>query len=536
MHSAALDHITDIATLRRMALQGMHASADRETELAKRHQIELAKLQAELAERDRRIIYKTAKIDTLTAEIMRLKRWQFAAKTERFDQAQKALFEETVAADIAAVEAELEQLAQDVEHKPAKPSVNRPKRQALPAHLPRIDERCDLETCTCGRCGADLIAIGEDISEKLDCEPTRFFVRRQIRPKYSCRGCETVTAAPVPASIIERGMAAPGLYAQVLVAKYADHLPLYRQTQIYARSGVDLPRSTLAEWIGACGAALQPLVDALRSALLNEPVLHADETPVALLDPGAGKTKRAYLFAYRRAEPNTAPIIVFDFCANRSGANARRFLDPYRGALCVDDFSGYKKLFAEQPITEIACMAHARRQFFDLHAAGKSLIAEQALERIAGLYRVEAEAREFDAEKRYLHRQQHAKPKLDALLDWMTTIRPQVSNGSGTAKAIDYLLRRRVAFTRYLDDGRYPIDNNPVENAIRPIALGRKNWLFAGSETAGRRAAAIMSLIASAKANGHDPYAYLKDVLTRLPTHPNRRIDELLPHSWKPAG
>jgi transposase len=517
MHAAALDTITDIDTLRRLALQGMQASA-------------------ELVERDRLIVYKDAKIETLTAEIARLKRWQFAAKAERFDPAQKALFEQAMAADIAAVEAELEQYAQDIGHKPAKPPVERAKRQALPAHLLRIDERCDLDNCTCGRCGAELVTIGEDISEKLDCEPTRFFVRRQIRAKYACRSCETVSAAPVPASIIDRGIAAPGLLAQVLVAKYADHLPLYRQSEIYRRSGVELARSTLAEWIGVTGVALQPLVDALRAELIGEPVLHADETPVALLDPGAGKTKRAYLFAYRRAEPGAAPIIVFDFCANRSGANARRFLEHYGGALVVDDYGGYKKMFAEQPIIELACWAHARRQFFDLHAAGKSLIAQQALERIAGLYAVEADARAFDAAARHDYREQHARPKLDALLDWLTTLRPQVSNGSGTARAIDYLLKRRIAFARYLDDGRYPIDNNPVENAIRPIALGRKNWLFAGSETAGRRAAAIMSLIASAKANGHDPFAYLKDVLTRLPTHPNRRIGELLPHTWQPQA
>ena len=240
--------------------------------------------------------------------------------------------------------------------------------------------------------------------------------------------------------------------------------------------------------------------------------------------------------AIRRGEIGVAPIIVFDFATSRSGSNARRFLEHYGGALVVDDYAGYKHLFQTTPMREVACWAHARRNFFELHKANQSIIAAEALTRIGALYEVEREAKDIDTQARHTHRQQHAKPKVEALFDWLARLRPSVNTGAASAKAIDYLLRRKPAFTAYLDDGAFPIDNNPFENAIRPIALGRKNWLFAGSEQAGQRAANVMTLIQTAKANGHDPHAYLRDVLTRLPSHKNSRIGELLPHTWQPAS
>jgi hypothetical protein len=285
--------------------------------------------------------------------------------------------------------------------------------------------------------------------------------------------------------------------------------------------------------LGHAGVALQPLVNALRAELQGHAVLHADETPVAMLDPGAGKTKRAYLFAYRTATDD--PIVVFDFCANRSGKHATAFLGDWRGALMVDDYAGYKALFAEG-VTELGCWAHARRKFVDLHKASGSAIAQQAIGHMAALYQIEAKARDLDPAGRYAIRRQHAVPLVRAFKAWLDAVRPTVAGNSGTANAIDYTLRRWAALTRYLDDGRFPIDNNPIENAIRPVALGRKNWLFAGSEPAGKRAAAIMSLLATAKANGCDPHAWLTDVLTRLPTTLDRDINGLLPHRWKPAG
>ncbi len=518
MDLAHLATITDADVLRGMVIEKLADIAARDRTIV---------------ERDRAIVYKDSRIAVLSAEIARLQRVQFAARSEKMDPEQRALFDESMAADIAAVEAEIEALQTPAAGAGPRPARVQAKRRALPPELPRVETRHEPESCTCAQCGAALVHIGDQVSEKLDVKPAEFFVRREVYPQYACRGCETIMAAPVAPAIIDRGIAAPGLIAQVAIGKYLDHLPLYRQETIYARSGVELSRSTLAEWIGAAGVALQPLVDALRGELLAAPVLHADETPVALLDPGAGKTRRAYLFAYRTA--TAAPLVVFDFCASRSGGHAMRFLRDWRGALLVDDYAGYKALFA-QGVTELGCWAHARRKFVDLHKASGSAIAADAIGRIAALYRIEDDARELDAAARRDHRQRHAAPRLLELKAWLDDLRPKVASNSGTANAIDYTLRRWVALTRYADDGRYPIDNNPIENAIRPVALGRKNWLFAGSEPAGRRAAAIMGLLATAKANGHEPHAWLTDVLTRLPTTRDRDIVSLLPHTWKTAG
>ena len=339
---------------------------------------------------------------------------------------------------------------------------------------------------------------------------------------------------PLPAHVIDKGIPTTGLLAQVLVAKYQDHLPLYRQEGIFGRAGLAIPQSTLAQWVGQMGVRLQPLVDALKEELLAFPVLHADETPVAMLDPGAGKTQRAYLWSYSIGAHDPVRAVIYDFVDSRAGKHAREFLGDWRGTLVCDDYAGYKALIA-QGVTEAGCMAHARRKFFELQEHGQSQIAGEALARIAALYGIEQEARELDAEARQALRQTQAKPLLDDFKTWLLVYRGKIPNGSSCAKAIDYTLKRWAALTHYLTDGNVPIDNNWIENQIRPIAIGRKNWLFAGSLRAGKRAAAIMSLIQSARLNGHEPFAYLKDVLTRLPTQPQRRIGELLPHRWKRA-
>jgi transposase len=517
MDHAQLSTITDVKILRAMVAEKQQIIAENERVIA-RH--------------ERTITEREARISVLTAEIARLRRAQFAARSEKMDPAQRALFEETMATDIAAVEAELEALQSPPATAPADRSRQAPKRRPLPEDLERVETRHEPSACTCGQCGGDLVHIGDHVSEKLSCRPLQFFVRRDVYPQYACRGCETITAVPVAPTVIDRGIAAPDLLAQVLVAKYVDHLPLYRQEAIYGRSGIAIPRSTLAEWIGACGVALQPLVDRMREALRTLPVLHADETPVDMLEPGKGKTHRSYLFAYRSGIG--PPITVFDFCTSRSGQHARRFLGGYGGALMVDDYVGYKAMFVAG-MTELGCWAHARRKFVDQHKASGSAIAQEAIARIAVLYRIEAEAKAMTVADRHAHRQQHAVPALLSIKTWLDELRPQVAGHSGTANAIDYTLRRWPALVRYTEDGAFPIDNNPIENAIRPIALGRKNWLFAGSETAGKRAAAIMSLLATAKANGHEPHAWLTDVLTRLPTTLDRDIDTLLPHSWQPV-
>lgn len=538
MDSTLLFAIDDANVLREIVAQTLLAIAERDAQLSERdaqiaqHQKQVAEHLATIATHEQSIVCKDSKIAALIAEVARLRRVQFAARSEKMDPAQRELFEESVAADIAAVETALDVLRANGALATAAPR-SKPQRRALPPELARVETRHEPESCTCADCGAALVAIGEHVSEKLDVKPLEFFVRREVYPQYACRVCQTVVAEPVAPSIVDRGIAAPGLIAQVAISKYVDHLPLYRQEAIYARSGVDIGRTSMAEWIGAAGVALAPLVAALRNELLSHPVLHADETPVALLDPGAGQTKRAYLFAYRTASAD--PIVVFDFCTSRSGRHARDFLGDYRGALMVDDYGGYKALFANG-VTELGCWAHARRKFVDQYKASGSPIAQEAIGKIAALYAVEAKARDRDAADRHAYRHEHAAPLIEALKAWLVRLRPTVAGNSGTAHAIDYTLKRWPALIRYLDDGRYPIDNNPIENAIRPIALGRKNWLFAGSQTAGQRAAAIMSLLATAKANGRDPHEWLTDVLTRLPTTKNRHIDQLLPHRWQPAG
>lgn len=479
-----------------------------------------AHLQALLAEKD-------VKIRALTLELAHHKRIRFANKSEAFSPEQRELFQECWNTDLAAMEAQVEQLAGVTapQKQPKKPT----GRQPLPDHLPRIEHRHEPASCTCGQCGKDLVKIGEDIAEQLDVEPARFFVHRHIRPQYACRACETVTAEPVPAAVIDGGLGAPGLHAWIVTQKFLDHLPLYRIEQIGDRHGVPLARSTLAEWVGRIGVALAPLADRLADLLRERRILHADETPVPQLDPGQGKTKRAYLWAYRSNDLDTGPpVIVFEYQPNRSGSHARAFLEGWRGHLMVDDYAGYKALF-QGGITELGCMAHARRKFFELHAANQSPIAAEALHRIGELYAIESEGRALTSTRRQQLRQEHAQPRLDALHGWLLATRHTVAEGSGIAKAIDYSLKRWPALARYASSGDAPIDNNPIENAIRPIAIGKKNWLFAGSERAGQRAAAVQSLLGTAKLNGLEPYAWLKETLGKLPTWPNSRIDELLP-------
>ena len=495
---------------------------------------QIASKDQELQRKDCEIKYRQAKIDQLTHEMAVLKRWKFGRSREQLDGAQASLLDETIDADIAAIEQELQNLTPAPKSDTDTPK--QPKRAALPPELPRVEHRHEPETtaCTTAGCGCQLKRIGEDVSEKLDYTPGLFTVERHIRGKWACAKCQTLTQAPVPAQIIDKGIPTAGLLAQVLVAKYSDHLPLYRQETIFARAGMSLPRSTLAQWVGVCGVQLQPLVDALKETMLGHAVLHADETPVAMLKPGNGRAHRAYLWAYAPGAFEDLKAVVYDFCESRAGEHARTFLGDWKGALVCDDFAGYKQSFT-LGITEAGCLAHSRRKFFDLHVSNKSQVAEQALQYIGQLYDVEREVKSLTANERQKIRQSRSKPLADAMHEWMQLQRQKITDGSATAKALDYSLKRWGALTRFLDDGQLPIDNNWIENQIRPIAIGRNNWLFAGSLRAGQRAAAVMSLIQSARLNGHDPYAYLKDVLQRLPTHRASQIEDLLPHRWRPV-
>jgi transposase len=481
-----------------------------------------------------------AVIEKLTHEMAVLKRLKYASsQSEEFSGEQKSLLAEAIDEDLEALSREIEREKPATSTTTPPEGKQQPKRQALPAHLPRREIHHEPQSTVCG-CGCALKRIGEDVAEKLDYTPGVFTVERHVRGKWVCVQCEKLTQAPVPAHVIDKGLPTTGLLAQVLVAKYSDHLPLYRQEAIFGRAGLALSRSTLAQWVGACGVQLQPLVAALKAELLSRPVLHADETPVAMLKPGHGKTHRAYLWSYGTTVFDPLKAVVFDFAETRAGRHVQTFFgqgtaEGWRGTLICDDYAGYKALFGER-ITEAGCLAHARRKFYDLWANHKSPVAERALVFFAALYAIEREVQDLEIDERRGVRQLKAQPIADDLRTWLILQRQKVPEASATAKAIDYSLNRWSALTRYLGDGRLPPDNNWIENRIRPIALGRNNWLFAGSLRAGQRAAAIMSLIGSAQMNGLDPYAYLRDVLARLPTHPARHIAELLPHRWHPAN
>ena len=496
-----------------------------------------------IAQREQEAAFKQALIDKLTHEMAVLKRLKFAATSERFASTlapeQKSLLEETLETDLAELDRELDHERGQGKDKAEKKA---PKRAPLPPNLPRRDVAHEPADTRCG-CGQPMQRIGQDVAEKLDYQPGVFTVERHVRGKWACRCCQKLVQAPVPPHVIDKGIPTAGLLAHLLVAKFMDHLPLYRQEHIFERAGHLIARSTLAQWVGECGVQLQPLVDALAAELLRQPVLHADETPVAMLKPGHGKTHRAYLWSYCTTSYNPIKAVVFDFADSRGGQHVRDFLGlpgtqdkpGWQGKLVTDDFSGYKACF-ELGVTEVGCMAHARRKFHELWANHGSQVGEQALKFFGELYDVEREVTDADSQARLEARRRRSRPVADALHQWMRQHRQKIPDGSATARAIDYSLNRWQALVRFVDDGDLPIDNNWVENRIRPIALGRQNWLFAGSLRAGKRAAAVMSLIHSAKLNGLDPYTYIRDVLKRLPTQPASRIEELLPHRWAPPS
>jgi len=391
------------------------------------------------------VLAKDLKIQALTLELAHLRRIRYGVKSEALAPRQRQLFEDTWNEDLAAVVAEVEQAAEEqASPTVAKPQRPRAGRQPLPAHLPRIEHVHEPESCQCGHCGKHLVKIGEDVTEQLDVEPAKFFVHRHIRPQYACRACETITAAPIPPAIIDGGLAAVGLLSWVMISKYLDHLPLYRLEQIAARDNLILARSTLAEWVGRVGVVLQPLVDRLIEKLLAHSMLHADETPVAQLDPGRGKTKKAYLWAYRNNDlEEGSRIIVFDYQPGRSGEHVRDFLGKWQGHLLVDDYGGYKALFSADrktalPCIELGCWAHARRKFFDLAQANQSPMALEALQRIGKLYDIEQAGKTLSHEARQQLRAEQAQPELAALQAWLMQTRARTANGGASAKALDY--------------------------------------------------------------------------------------------------
>lgn len=472
------------------------------------------------------------RIEQLQARLAKLQRMQFGRSSEK------------IATEIAQIELALDDLHEaggaraQVRCAAVNAVVEKPVRRPLPDHLPR-EEVVHAGADACPRCGGALRRLGEDVTEVLEYVPASFKVIRHVRPKFSCRSCESITQPPVPCLPIERGRPGAGLLAHVLISKYADHLPLYRQAGIYAREGVGLERSTLADWVGRSAALLQPLTDVLRKDVMASDVLHGDDTPVPVLAPGLGKTKTGRLWAYVRDERPFAgkrpPAAVFFYSPNRKGEHPCEHLKHFKGTLHADGYAGFNAMFETGVIAEAACWAHVRRKFFDVHAANGSPIAKEALDRIGALYGIEEEARGRPPDHRWRLRQEKSKPLLDVLHAWLAATKPKLSPKSDLAAAIRYALGRWPTLVRYAGDGRLEIDNNAAERAIRPLALGRKNYLFAGSDAGGERAAAIYSLIGTAALNGLNPEAYLRDVLTRIAEHPINRIAELLPWNWSAA-
>ncbi len=483
--------------------------------------------------------YKTLEIEKLKLQIARLRRAQFGRSSEKIartiEQLELMLEELEIEALAPATTPDASALA--AEQSSASSKSKRSGRKPLAEHLPR-QEIVHEPNCTCPSCGGEMRKVGEDVTEVLDYVPGHFEVIKHIRPAFSCRRCESMVQMPMPSLPIERGQPGAGLLAHVVVGKYCDHLPLYRQSGIYAREGVELDRATLGDWVGKAAALVSPLVEAVAQHVMAAEKLHVDDTPVPVLAPGTGKTKTGRLWVYLRDERpycgEAPPAVVYRYSPDRKGEHPRAQLAKFRGFLQADGYSGFGALYEtangqSATVTEIACWAHVRRKFYDIHVATNAPIAGDALTRIGQLFDIERAAMGRSPQERVRIRQSSARPVIDNLAAFFDATLARISGKSELAGAIRYARSRWSALTRYLDDGRLEISNNAAERAIRPLALGRKNYLFAGSDAGGERAAAAYTLIETAKLNGLDPEAYLRDVLGRIADHPINRIGELLP-------
>jgi transposase len=505
--------------------------------------------EARLAERDVAIARQADEVAALRLEIERLKlllakarRAQFGRSSERGAELVEQLelrladLEESVAEE----EASAEIAAPGKRALPSGGAARKPARRPLPAHLPR--ERIVYPApCSCPECGGPVRKLGEDVTETLECEPRRWKVVEHVREKVSCRACEAVSQPPAPSHPIARGRAGPGLLALVLAAKYGQHLPLTRQSAIYAREGVEIDVSTLADWVGSSTTALVPMVLAIRTHVFAAERLHGDDTTVPVL--AKGRTRTGYVWAYVRDDrpfggPDP-PAVAFLYSPDRRGEHPERHLAGFAGILQADAYAGFDRLYAPKrapgPILEAACWAHARRKLFELAAVGKAPVAAEAVRRIDELFAIERDISGKPAAERLAAREERAKPLVLELEAWLRVQHARVSPKSETGKAIAYALNHWKALTRFLGDGRICLSNNAAERALRGVAVGRRNWTFAGSDRGGERAAAIYTLIETCKLNGVDPQAWLADVLARLPDHPAKRITDLLPWNWRAA-
>src|SRR5450631_2482097 len=495
------------------------------------NQLDPTQLKALIFIQHEQLLSRDTEIEHLKLLIGKLRRMQFGRKSEKLDRQIEQL--ELRLDELQATQAENAAVSDAPAAVAPAGNTARPARRLLPEHLPREVRKYMPKQEACPDCGGKLRFLGEDVSEILEYVPARFKVIRQVRPKLACACCERIVQAAAPSRPIERGVAGPGLLAHVLVSKYCDHLPLYRQSEIYAREGVELERSTLADWVGGTSRLFEPLVEALRRHVMTAQKVHADDTPVPVLAPGNGKTKTGRLWTYvrddRPAGDATPAAVWFAYSPDRKGEHPQAHLGNFTGTLQADGYAGFDAVYETGRIQEAACWAHVRRKFYDLHVAHKSPVAAEAIERIAALYAIEKEIRGHPADQRRQVRNAQARPLLDSLKQWLEETLEKLSRKSDTALAVRYALSRWDALLRYVNDGRIEIDNNAAERSLRTVALGRKNYLFAGSDAGGERAAAIYSLIGTAKLNGLDPEAYLREVLSRIADHPITRIEELLP-------
>lgn len=493
----------------------------------------------QLVRKEEQLASRESEIEHLKLLIAKLRRMQFGRKSEKvawqIEQLQLRLDElEVSRAEQAPCSADKPVAVTDT------PQTLKPVRRALPAHLPRQTRKILPGHTACPECGGELKHLGEDVSEMLEYVPASFMVIRQVRKKLACGFCDKIVQAEAPSRPIARGMAGPGLLAHVLVSKYGDHLPLYRQEEIYERHGVELDRSTLADWVGQTSMLLEPLVEALRRHVMSASKLHADDTPVPVLAPGLGKTKLGRLWTYvrddRPAGDQTPPAVWFAYSPDRKGEHPQAHLRSFTGTLQADAYAGFDPLYESGRIREAACWAHVRRKFYDLHVAHNSPVAAEALRRIAELYAVEADIRGHEPEQRRRVRDERSRLLLASLKQWLEETLIKLSKKSETAQAVRYALGRWDALLRYVDDGHVEMDNNAAERALRVVALGRKNYLFAGSDRGGNRAAAMYSLIGTAKLNGVDPETYLREVLSQIADYPINRIEDLLPWNFAPRS
>ena len=512
----AIDQLPDdVATLKRLLVE-------RDAEVARR----LTELEAQRAE----MLTARLLIEKLKLQIARLRRIQFGRRSEQHDARVEQL-------ELIVEELETGLAASSAATEPSTPPSPRtqPVRKPLPSTLPR-ETVVHASACTCPDCGGTLKQIGEDVAEQLEFIPEHFKVIRHVRPKFACGKCSTIVQAAAPSRPIDKGIAGPGLLAHVAVSKYLDHLPLYRQSEIYARQGVDLERSTLADWIAGITRLVTPLAELVGRHVLAATKIHADDTPVPVLDPGRGKTKTGRLWVYvrddRPAASTDPPAAYYRYTPTREGVHPRAHLKDFRGTLQADGYSGFDGLYVEDRVREAACWAHARRKFYDLQVATRSPLAEEALTRIQKIYAIEERVRGKPPEVRREARQTDAVPLLKDLQQWLVGTRTKVSAKSEFAAAINYALNRWDALTRYCGDGAIEIDNNAAERALRGPVLSRKNFLFAGADSGGERAAVLYTLLQTAKLNGLDPEAYLRFVLERIAEHPSNRLAELLPWNY----